>query len=217
MRSFCAVLDIETKAVVALGTNPGVMVQVQESTPETIMYVGVEFPNYLQDFPLVQLERGRYPEWVWSRKHRTFTRSDTPPTLGVRARSALAMCKVDALSRIARKISRSRSQLRAGVDFEESVAILKRTEARRFKDTGYDEARIFEFPFLMEYADYAGVSYTQAAKDVALASRMEEEILAKTEIVRLKYVALVKKASTKEELDRILVEFDNINASKTRV
>ncbi len=217
MRSYCAVLDIETKAVIALGTNPGVMVQVQESTPEAILYVRVESPNYLEDFPLARLERGQYPEWVWSRKHRTFTHNDTPPTPEVRARSVLAMFKVDALSRIARKISRARSKLRAGVDFEESVAILKRTEVQRFKDIGYDETRIFEFPFLMEYAEYAGVSHTQAANDIALASRMEEEILAKTEIVRLKYVNLVKKAGTKDEIDKILIEFDNIDASKTRV
>ncbi len=217
MHAYHAILDSETKTFLALGTNPGVLVQVHECTPGTLLYMMVNRPVYKNGFPLEHSDPATYPEYVWSWKDRTVTRQDTPPSPALRATSALAVLKMKAFTRIANKISRSRMKLDTGVEMAETVLRLKRDEASRFKESGYDESRIFEFPYLMQFAEYSGIPYSAIADDILLAARMDEEVLVKTEISRVKYVELVQRAKTVADVEKYMLEFDNFDGANTRV
>ncbi|MSU73916.1 hypothetical protein EXS56_02120 [Candidatus Kaiserbacteria bacterium] len=217
MHAYHAVLDSETKAFLALGTNPGVMVQVHECTPEAMLYMMVNRPVYKNDFPLAHIDPATYPEYIWNWKDRTVIRQSTPPSPALRATSALAVVKTTALTHIARKISRFRMKLDTGVEMGETVLRLKRDEALRFKELGYDESRIFEFPYLVQYAEYSGLSYAAIADDILLATRMDEEVLVKTEISRVKYITLVQEGKTAADVEKHMLEFRNIDGAKTRV
>jgi hypothetical protein len=166
-----------------------------ECLDATIPLHGVNYPNYAQTYPLAQLKPEAYVEWTWNQKGRKFeeTKKDLI-TERVRTRSLVATKKAEAIGIVMASLSRARYAYSSGVLFQETVYLAKELQARAFMDSGYDEAHIMEYPYVIQYADYAGISLKQAADDILFKAKLDTDGLTKTEFLRLKYFNLIKRA-----------------------
>jgi hypothetical protein len=219
----CAILyDLETKFVLAASPFSTVIIKLHECVPETTYVTYVPVPDEQDEGD--PLFTDQCCNWRFDAKQRTANdkRSLLDDRAGkatqyVKTRATLANAKRDAFTRIIATINDARTKVRTGLIYEETVYMLKRLEAERFRQSGYDESGIFSYPFLLQYADFANVSYHQAADDILLQSGIDDQILVKTEILRMDYNRRVASAKTPEEITTILADFRAASFSKALV
>ena len=125
----------------------------------------------------------------------------------LRFKSHLAARKVIFLYHMMRSITAARNSLRTGINFQETVYLTKKLQARDFKKSGYDEDSIMEYPYVLQYADLKNLSLRQAADDILFMSRLADDLLAKTELLRLRYWSRVREATHPDELVKIESDF----------
>ncbi len=150
----------------------------------------------------------RYIAWTWGNAARQFskTRPDRMTEI-MRARSQLASEKIVTVSNIMGYISQARYKIGTGIFLQETVDVSKKMQAMEFKNSGCDENRILEFPYVLQYADFARITLKQAADQILLKAKFDDQILAKTELLRLKYFDKVGLADDSGQLSRIFEEF----------
>jgi hypothetical protein len=168
----------------------------------------VRYPNYTKSFFLASLDPEAYPKWRWNRQSREFveTRPDVV-TDDLIARSRLAVTKVRIISQIIFHINVARYDVRTGVDFQETVYLTKAMQARRLKAANYSEELIVECPYVVQYADFADISLEQAVEDILLKAKIGEQLLARSELLRLVYFNKVKSAAAPDQVNGIFDEF----------
>jgi hypothetical protein len=199
-----ALIDSSTNVLLSISRNIAAIVFSLECIVDTNLVPAIQYPNYLHSEFLTSLKPRDYPKWTWKRETRTFV--ETRPDLATRdmqARSVLATEKIRTIARVMTVLNIVRHKVRTGVDFQETVYLTKRLHAQQFKDSGYDEKEILKFPYVLQYADYADISFRQAADDILLKAKMDDEFLAKTELLRLRYFKEVKLAGDPEQLPDI--------------
>jgi hypothetical protein len=205
--SYSALLDSHTSALLALSSHIPTIVFLNEATADTIHVPGVNHPNYVKSFPLISASPDTYPQWTWDFKSRKFAPTVQEALIAdLRARSQLAVGKRDLVNKIVRHINIVRQPVWTEIRVQETVYIAKKIEAQRFKDSGYLEESVTEYPFLLTYADYAGIPLRQAADDILFKAKLCDDLLAKTEVLRLKYFSAVKEAHDPDILPGILDE-----------
>lgn len=208
MRVHSALVDSSTFAVLAVSSHVSAIVFVNECMQDTVHIPYAQFPNYRESLPIAACAAEEFPEWTWEAKTRTFI--PTRPSVvtdALRARARLAGAKLGTISIIINELSIARYKVRTGVDFQETTYLTKKLEAQRFKDSGYDENRAIEFPYVLQYADFAGLSLKDAADKILLAAKFDDQLLAKTELLRLRYFNKVKEESDPERFAGIREEF----------
>ncbi len=212
---YSVLLDSGTNCVLAVSGNVSAIVFAHENIRDTWHIYSANYPNYLKKrlfagnpFFLAEVPADSLPKWTWSKKTRTFspTRVDVLTDV-LRAKSRLAAAQVSTIAEIMRSLSSARYKLRTGVDFQDVTYQLKREQAQKFKDAEYNEEISMLVPFVVQYADFAGLSLKDAADDILFKAKLDDEVLLKTEGLRLKYFDLVKKASDPEELPKIYQDF----------
>ncbi len=78
-----------------------------------------------------------------------------------------------------------------------------------FRESGYDESMAIECPYVLQYADFSGISLQQAADDILLKSKFDRDLLMKTELLRLKFFRRIKEAQKPEEVALVIRDFFN--------
>lgn len=214
--TYSALLDWSTNAVLTLSSRPAAIGFLQECTVDARQVAAVNVPNYNDSFFLKSVDAESYPNWTWDTKSRIFnkTRPDVV-TDSLKARSQLANAKLAVIIIIINNINRARMKVRTGIDFQEAVYFEKVRQAEKVRDSGYSEEILLQCPYVLQYADYADISTQQAVEDILLKAKFDVEILAKTELLRLRYFNKVKKAMSLPQLSTIQDEFlreCNINA-----
>jgi hypothetical protein len=208
MHGYTGLFDVNTKALLTLSSMPTVITFLHEATMDSGIVVNVNFPNYKESFELATAPSEEYSSWAWDRTNRLFQKINPALlTQEVRLRSRLASRKRDVLYTIIRGINIARYPVATGILLQETVYLNKKIQAERFKDKGYPEERAIEYPLVMQQADFAGVSMQAAADDILFKAKLDDELLGKTELLRLKYFNAVKKAATLEELKSMDKEF----------
>jgi hypothetical protein len=142
-----------------------------------------------------------YPEWTWKKGLKTLV--PTHPdvlTDELRAKSQITNLKVAIIGRMMVRLNAARDPVRIGIDFQETVYLTKKIQAQAFKDAGYDEEKIFDYPYVLQYADYKKIPLKQAADDILFKAKLTDEMLAKTELLRLRYWNMVKETHDRAEL-----------------
>ena len=86
----------------------------------------------------------------------------------LRPLSDLLCAKLDALVDVVAALNRSRCALATPDSFGETVRFIKKDQAEKFKESGYDNARMREFLFVWQYAQVHGVSPTDAAERIII-------------------------------------------------
>ena len=215
MASWCALLDIETKAVLTISTHAPAIMSTRESMRDTTHASVVNVPHYLhsrfhrEPFFLARANPKTYPEWTWQKRERLFTK--TTPTLlkpELYERSNLATAKSGSFRRMILTIGNMRNSVTTGIPLQESVYITKKLQAQRFKDGDYTEHDLMNYAYVVQYADLKGISLQQAADDILLKAKLDDDMLAKTELLRLLYFNKAKEAQTIGELKIILDDFN---------
>jgi len=220
MRSmpYSALLHGNTGILLALSTRIPPIVFAGECIPDAVCAHSVNYPNYLtrkhfwqNPFPLSSVSPEEFPTWRWDfRKRKFFRTSGKVLTEAIRSKSVLANHKVQAIMQIMGNLNLSRAELATGLDFQETVYRLKKSQAQAYKKLGSAE-NASEFPFVEQYAEIAGISLEQAADEILFKSKIAEDKLLRSERMRLKYFDKLKKASNAEEIDAVMSEFHREN------
>lgn len=219
----CAILyDLETKFVLAASPFSMVIVKLHECVPETTFTTFVPVPGDQEENNPFFTDQ--CCNWRFDGKQRKINDKRVllddragRATQYVRERAVLANAKRDGFTRVIASINDVRVKVRTGLVFEETVYMMKRLEAERFRQSGYDESAIFSYPYLLQYADFAQVSYQQAADDILLQVGMDDQVLIKTEILRLDYNRRIAQAKTVDEVKAIMTDFRAASFSKALV
>lgn len=179
-----------------------------EAMLDTYHVPNVERPHYLERCFTQTIPTAGYPNWTWAKGQRQFV-PIRPEILtdALRERSKLACAKLAALSLILMHLNTSRNRLATDIQLQETVYMTKFIEAMRFRDSNYDEERILEFPYVLQYAEFADIPLRQAADDIYLKARFDSHFLLNTEALRLKYFAILKAAQTPGELEGVAESF----------
>ncbi len=207
MQLYSALLDRKSNAVLIASTHISAIVFLNKHVPDTVHWPLVQSPNHEQSFPLHGLVPEQYPNWHWDEKARLFSQT-TPHDVAeaLRERAQLTAAKFGAISKVMFNINAARYQNRSGIEFQETVYLLKRLQAEGFIASNYDESRASEFPLVVQYADFSGCTLRTAADDIRFKARLYEDLLAKSEILRMKYFQLIGDAA-ESALPEILGEF----------
>ena len=206
MLHYSALIDFTSGALLTFGQHTSIIAFLAKSAMGRACY-SVNFPKYLNSFPLLEVGFQEYPEWTWNRQDRVF--SPTPKELitdRVRATSSLAVRKSNVLFEIIQGISTARNQLCSGVLMQETVNVIKRQQAQKFKDEGFPEDDMLRYPYVLQYAEIAELPLKTAALEILFKSQLDDEILAKTEGLRLRYFDLVKNAEL-DTIESVLTRF----------
>jgi hypothetical protein len=215
VKSYHALIDSTTNTVLTISSNSAAINFLKECTSDTWWAKSVNFPNYtnpksflLAPFFLASVKPKNYSKWLWDEKKRLFLKTKRKSVDdNILSRSLLANSKKEAIQNIIVNINSAISNIRIGVDFQETVYLAKKNQAKAFRESGYDDNLIMDIPYVAHYADYASITLRQATDDILFKAKLDDDILAKTELLRLKYFNRVKKAATPEELSEILEEF----------
>lgn len=210
---YSALLDSPSNVVLAISKSVSAIGFLNECTPDTSVAFSINFPNYTKSFfhraifsAIMKL--GDYSRWTWDRKTRTFSKTRKGVLNDhIIAKSRLAESKCHTINKIINNLNSARFNVGTGVQFQETVYLTKKMQAAVFKNSGYDEDLIIEYPYVLQYADYANLSLRQATEDILLKAKLDDELLAKTELLRLKYFNKIKKATAPDQLPVIYEEF----------
>lgn len=208
MATYSALVDSSTNVVLAVSSHVSAIVFLNEFMPDTGHATRVHYPNYPDSLFIASCSPEECPEWTWDRITRTF--KTTRPSLineSLRTRARLANAKLNAVSKVITSLSEARYKVRTGIEFQETVYLTKKWQAQRFKDLGYNENSIMEYPYVLQYADFAGITLKQAADDILFKASLDDQHLANTELLRLRYFNKIRDATKPEQLPPIMEEF----------
>jgi hypothetical protein len=205
--SYSALIDEGSAALLSLTDQPFVVTLLAKSpTLEARVAHGVNWPNYGLNFSLEDMRP--YCGWAWDWEKRRF--SPTPRravTPELRQRSDLAIRKCEALREIVFELTVARYPVWRGVLMQEHVYAKKREQAQAFKLAGCPEDQALFYPYVLQYADLVGMPLAEAAEEILFKAQLDDEYLAKTELLRLKYFNLMKDATKVEEIEPIMKSF----------
>ncbi len=209
---YCVLLDVSFGTVLTIGSNISAMIFLSECIPDTYFVPAVQYPNYEASFGLFfisSIKPKDYPTWTWSNKIRKFIKTNKEMLNDdIFTKSELANSKRRTFDIITNSVSQSRYKIMSGTSFQETVYLTKKQQAQTFKESGYDEKRAIEFPYVLQYADFADISLRQAAEDILLKSSFDDDILLKTELLRLKYLKKLKEETQIDKLSEISKDFE---------
>lgn len=149
-----------------------------------------------------------YPEYVWDPFKRVFKK--THPDLvteELRERARFAKKKMDAISFAIAATNNIRQRLRTGVWYQERIYELKEEQARRFKNSGFDEKLLESIPYVRQEAEDRNVSLVEATEDIILHADLFNEFLLRSEQSRLSLFRAIKRAKTDAEVDSAIAKF----------
>lgn len=202
-----ALVDIGTNALLALNRYVATIVFLAEAVPNSYPALNVGGKN-MQDVAEGPIDG--YPKWRWSNDFRNPGFSRLPKDLvteELRARSRLSMAKAAAIGRVMAGVSLMRSSVGTGTLFQETVYMSKRLEAERLKLNNYSTDSLIEFPHVVQYADYADISIREAADEIIFQAKLDDQLLARTEIFRIRYFNKIKDAQTPAEIKNVMDDY----------
>jgi len=203
---YSALIDETSAAVLCLTDQPFVVATLAKSALEGRAAHAVNWPNYGINFSLEDMRP--WHRWAWDFDTRRFAPTPAPAiTPALRERSALAILKSEALREIVYELSIARYPMWRGVLMQEHVYEKKRQQAEAFKLAGCPEEQAMFYPYVLQYADFAGLPLPVAADEILFKAKLDDEQLAKTELLRLRYFKLVRDATKTEEMAPILKSF----------
>lgn len=205
--SFFLLTDVATDAVLALSQHLGSIAFLHQSTPDTSFILWAGRPNYPHTFPLASVAPEDYPLWSYTRDRMIVPTRPDVLTDRIKSLSRLAVAKENAVSGMVRDINAARLRRSGGLLFQEQIYLKKQLEAERFMASDYDESTMLDYPYILQYADFAGITPRAAADEIVLKAKMNDDEMAKTEFLRLKFFQKLKNVTTPDEIPGVLEEF----------
>ncbi len=203
---YYCLLDINTSGLLVIRKNFQCMNFLKEYTLDTTL-VGLFSSNFFEEkfFSRLETSSDCY-RFRWDSSKNLFVKNKNITNL-LQEKSFLASTKYDLLEDISSRIISFRGRVKKTLPYQETIYLTKKHQAERFKDRGYPESELLEYPYVLQYADLKKISLKQAADTILLKSSIDDGMLAKTELLRLKYFNKVRESSSKEELENTHKEF----------
>lgn len=201
-------IDVGTGAVLTATPFVSITNFLTSCVRDTNQATANDHPYYSTSDFAVSIAPNEYPQWTWSHKSRSFSRirSDIL-TEELRARARLACAKRDAIGRIIYNINRTRQQALSGIILQSEIYFDKKMQAQTFKSLDYDESRLMQFPYVLQYADFKHISPRQATDEIILKAKMSDEHLSKTELLRMRYFEKIATAASPDDMPGIIADF----------
>lgn len=207
-KSYHLLTTADSYVVLTMDTRPSALVFLTECIPDAQVVTAATHPNYTDAFFLTLIPPEEFPLWSWNKKRRVLTKTPAATlTEELRTCSRFATKKLEVIHTIMRQLGRARIKAGTSVDMQDIVYLQKQTEAQRFKDSGYNEDDIIEYPYILQYADHAQISPKEAADAILFKARLHTDLLVKTEALRLKYFNGVKAAQNEDDLSALAEAF----------
>src|SRR4249919_1295319 len=190
---FAALLDETSGALLTLSLERPIIAWLTTNMADCWPSWGVNYPNYVNGFPLGDADPLTFPQWTWIAHARKFEL--TPEALltdRVRHASALAVRKSYALYELTNAISTARNLLWTGVLMQETVHLTKKAQALAYQADGFPEEDRLRYPYVLQYAAAIGVPMKEAALEIIFRAQLDDEVLARTEAIRMKYFGRLK-------------------------
>jgi hypothetical protein len=204
--AYSALIDDTSAAVLCLTEQPSIAVTLAKSALNARVAYAVNWPNYGINFSLEDMRPWHL--WAWDWEKRRFDRTPgAAVTPELKRRADLAAAKCEALREITYELSIARYPVWRGVLMQEYVYAKKRDQALAFFNAGYPEEQAMFYPYVLQYADLVGMPLREAADEILFKANLDDEYLAKTELLRLKYFRLIRAATTPEEITPIVESF----------
>jgi len=196
-----ALIDTESSALLVLSSFSSSVAFVHSCTPDTHQVLDVQYPNYTNEFDLIEVDNANLPEWSWNRRTRLFARTSLVAlTEELRQKAKLAQAKQLLALDVMRQLSLARRRVSTGVEFQDRVYMTKKFQAESFKRAGYDESLALEYPFVLQYAELTGMPLKDAADEIIFKAGMDDQHLANTELLRMRYMRMIRDAKTPANL-----------------
>jgi hypothetical protein len=216
--AYSALVETSNDVLLTLGTDESPLVLLDEWMSDTYLVAYANFPNYKRRFSLASADPATYPEWVWDRASRMFVRAPSVVrTDEVSRTSRLVVAKQEALKDVIRFLNVARRRVQTGVNFQETVYLIKRQQASAFKDAGYREDNLIQYPYVAQYAEIAGLTLKDAANEILFKATLDDDLLASTERTRILYFNKIREATDPEALPAIVTEFMRESFGNARV
>lgn len=200
------ILDSNTNGLLVVGKNLQCMNFLKEYTFDTtLVYLpsrnrkDLLFLNSLVDAEMCYLLR-------WDFGSKTFLKNKNV-TASLQKKSSLASIKYKTLEKILLNIVALRNRVKKTLPYQETIYLLKRIQAERFKDRGYPENEMMEYSYVLQYADLEKISLKESADRILFKSNIDSELLAKTELLRLTYFNKLRVAESLEEVENAYEQF----------
>lgn len=199
------VIDTANDTLLALGTYPPTLVMLAESMLDT-SYVSGIVSNDLRT--ISKLHPRRYPEWSFDVARRVL-RATNPDNITdeMRARATFASEKLNAFARAIYTINRLRDRVDTGLTMQPLIYAQKEAQARMLQQSGFDERRASEAPYVVQYAETSNTTLEHAANEILFHAQLDRELLEKTERARLTLFKKIKFATSAKELKDIMATF----------
>lgn len=124
----------------------------------------------------------------------------------------IARAKYCVLEKILNAIHSFRLNFKKNILFQELIYQAKKEQSLRFRECAYNEASIYDYPYILQYADLRGITFREAADEIIIKAEMESSLLEKSELMRLRYLTAVKNAKdvaeTEAVYEKFLLDFD---------
>jgi hypothetical protein len=203
--NFAILVDLQTKVVLTVSQNQLIMSLLTKSIPSTgaIYNVGHPTPFFfrLNAVGIRKLKALDLLKLSWDKGTQAYVRTN-PGVLSdaLHEKAKLCNAKRIAIEVMYSALSGIRSAESSGFFAQDTIYVIKRMQAMRFKDIGYDEEKIEDYPLVEQYADYAKIPLREAADEILFKAALYDQNIVKTESFRMKYFNLLKKAQTSEEV-----------------
>ncbi len=194
-------IDEQTHAVLTVSTRKDIVVFLKSCFADVYVVFLANQPNYtgsfLRKFSLLLEKPENYPRWSWDYKRRMFRRTGNSVLReDLFKKSRLAQAKRVLIGRIQSHLADDRILFSENLPYQETVYSIKKMQAMDFQKSGYDESLIMNYPYIVQYADFANISLRQAADDILFQVQLYEDRLLRNESLRLKYYTAVRNMST---------------------
>src|SRR5215471_21275788 len=214
MTAYYSALIHESSSAVLTITDQPFIVTLLAKSPEAMPAWAVNWPHYGINFSLADMRP--YHRWAWDREKRRFNPTPEPAmTSELKLRSELAIKKADGLREIIYELSIARYPIWRGVLMQEYVYAKKREQAQAFITAGCPDDQAMFYPYVLQYADLIGMPLQTAAEEILFKASLDDEYLAKTELLRLRYFNEIKKATKVEEIEPIVENFRRDTSKKS--
>ena len=201
-----ALIDTGSNTLLVIGRDFQIMSYLSEYILDSFV-VGIPVTNRINEkfYDMLFNSKECY-EYKWNQKMGMVEKNKNQ-TDSLKAKSMIAFQKYKYLSSISKKIEDIRHVTKRTMLFQETIYLAKKYQADRFKDKGYPDGDILDYPYVLQYADYKNISYKQAAEAIIFKAKMSDSLLARSESLRLKYFNRIKDAKSKEEIEKTYADF----------
>jgi hypothetical protein len=205
-RYYYGLIDCNSSAVLVAGKNFQAMNFLKEFTFDSFfIYLPVSSRYEESLFNGLTISETPYL-FRWDEKTRSLIENKNVSD-NLIIKTQLAQKKYSVLDSMMLSIIFLRDRVRKTLPYQETIYMAKQYQAERFKDRGYPEHEMLEYPYVLQYADFMKISLKDAADKILLKSKIDNELLAKTEMLRLKYFNMVKDAKSVDEAEEAHKKF----------